>query len=281
MHGACLALGIKEALPDAEISGIGGKRMRSAGVNLVDDSSSWGAIGITEALKLVPCLLIAKQKAKTYIQKNPPDILILIDFGAFNVRLRKAVDLPGMKTLYFFPPSSWKRDADYSSLKGIVDRIVTPFPWSADNLQKQGFDAEFFGHPLLDTARPSLSKSDFCERFGFDAAKPIIGLLPGSRLHEIILHLPVLIAVADILRIKIPDLQFAIPVAPSVSSDILIEELNKVRWINVESCIPKSNGVYNKLSVSHFGVLSQLNSLGYHNKSDEKPYSEAPSRDGI
>lgn len=267
LHGAYLALGLKEILSDVEIYGIGGRKMRSAGVRLIYDSSSWGAIGFTEALRLIPRLLYAKHKARIYLERNPPDVLILIDFGAFNVRLRKALNLPGLKTLYFFPPSSWKRNADYSSLRGIVDRIVTPFPWSADNLRNQGFNVDFFGHPLLDTAKPSLSKCDFCERFGFDINEPIIGLLPGSRLHEIMRHVPVLVAAASILQSKMPNLQFAIPVAPSVSFEILVDELKSVPWINAESYITDMSGIADKPSKHHLGVLRQLADIGYHNDS--------------
>ncbi|MHB1456723.1 MAG: lipid-A-disaccharide synthase [Armatimonadota bacterium] len=270
LHGAYLALGIKNALPDAEISGIGGKQMRSAGVKLIADSSSWGAIGITEALKLVPNLLVAKYAAKTYLEKNPPDLLILIDFGAFNVRLRKALNLPALKTLYFFPPGSWKHNADYSSLKEIVDRIVTPFSWSADNLREQGFNAYFFGHPLLDTAKPTLTKNDFCERFGFNTDKPIIGLLPGSRLHEIIRHIPALVTAADTLHSKMPDLQFAIPVAPSVSSEILTDELRSVPWIDIESCIPVVPDQTVRSASHQLKLLRRLADMRYYNSGESR-----------
>lgn len=237
LQGACLAQGIRRALPYAEIMGIGGCRMRDAGITLIEDSSSWSAIGITEAVKLVPRLLAALHRTKAHLAKTPPDLMVLVDFGAFNVRLRRSVHLPDTKTLYYFPPGSWKRNADHSALKGIVDRIVTPFPWSAENLRNQGFSADFFGHPLLDTTTPSSTRDDFCARFGFDPEKHIIGLLPGSRTHEVIRHVPAIIAAVNILRAQIPDLQFAVPVAPSISAGALAAEMRRVPGIAAGSFI--------------------------------------------
>ena len=221
LQGACLAAEMKRICPHAHVYGVGGHRMREAGVELLADSSPWGAIGISEALKLVPRLSLVLSKLKARLNANPPDVLALIDFGAFNVRLGRHAHSKGVKVLYYFPPGSWNRNADGSRLKEVADRVITPFPWSADLLRKSGIEADFFGHPLLDIVRPSLSRAEFCERFGFDAERPIIGLLPGSRTHEITYNLPVQAGAARLLSGDIPDLQFAIPLAPSVDARIV------------------------------------------------------------
>ena len=221
LQGACLAAELKRIVPTAVIRGVGGRRMREAGIELLFDSSTWGAIGIAEALKLVPRLSLVLSKLKARLNADPPDVLVLIDFGAFNVRLGKHAHSRGVKVLYYFPPGSWNRDADCSRLMDIADRVVTPFPWSADGLREAGIRADFFGHPLLDIVKPSLARPEFCERFGFDPERPIIGLLPGSRRQEIAHNLPVQACAARRLSESIPGLQFAIPLAPSVDPDAI------------------------------------------------------------
>ncbi|HET6455264.1 MAG TPA: lipid-A-disaccharide synthase [Armatimonadota bacterium] len=216
LQGACLAAEIRRAAPQAVIRGVGGRRMREAEVELLFDSSAWGAIGTTEALKLVPRLSIVLSKLKARLNAVPPDVLVLIDFGAFNVRLGKHAHARGVKVLYYFPPGSWNRNSGGSRLKEVTDRVVTPFPWSAELLNRAGIRADFFGHPLLDVVRPTLSKPEFCERFDLDPERPIIGLLPGSRKQEIVHNLPAQADAARKLSESIPGLQFAIPLASSL-----------------------------------------------------------------
>ena len=235
LYGARLAAKLKEVLPSIEIRGIGGRRMREADVELLYDSSSWSAIGIAEALKLVPGLYFVLLKLQAQLKAHPPDVLVLIDFGTFNVRLGRSLHSAGVKVLYYFPPSSWYRGANYSRLDGVVDRVVTPFPWSAEALRKSGFQADFFGHPLLDVVKPSLSRNAFCERFGFDIERPVIGLLPGSRTQEIVHNLPALVIAAARMLEAMPELQFAIPLATSVNPERIASELACVPWISAES----------------------------------------------
>ena len=216
LQGACLAAEIRRMAPQAVICGVGGRRMREAGVELLFDSSACGAIGTTEALKLVPRLSLVLLKLKARLNADPPDVLVLIDFGAFNVRLGKHAHSRGVKVLYYFPPGSWNRHSDGSRLKEVADRVVTPFPWSAELLNHAGIRADFFGHPLLDIVRPTLSQAEFCERFDLDPERPIIGLLPGSRKQEIVHNLPAQAEAARKLIETTPGLQFAIPLASSV-----------------------------------------------------------------
>ncbi|MHB0999401.1 MAG: lipid-A-disaccharide synthase, partial [Armatimonadota bacterium] len=266
LHGACLAAGLKSVLPDADIQGIGSRRMREAGVRLLYDSSSWSAIGIAEALKLVPRLLITLKKLQKRLRRNPQDLIILIDFGAFNVRVCRSLQSTGTKVLYYFPPGSWNRNAVYDHLRGCVDKIVTPFPWSEDLLRKQGFDADFFGHPLLDVTKPTLSKEEFYARFKLDPERPVIGLLPGSRTHEIKHHVPVMTVAASLLQKSVPGLQFVIPVAPSVSVDGLARELGGIPWVDVESYVRNESGAFLIGGKSELGIRNHIYNLlnGYH-----------------
>lgn len=223
LHGAHLAAEIKRRLPAARIWGVGGRKMAEAGVELLYDSSTWSAIGIAEGIKVGPRLLRTFYELKIRLRNDSPNVLILIDFGFFNVRLAKGLRLERTKVLYYFPPGSWRRNASYQKLKGVADVIVTPFSWSAEVLQEQGFCAKFFGHPLLDIVRPKLTRKEFCEYLGLDSESEIIGLLPGSRAHELRYNLLALLGAAEKISKKFSKVQFVIPLAQSVNP----EEINK------------------------------------------------------
>ncbi len=248
LHGACLAASLKDIYPGIDISGVGGRRMREAGVRLLHDSSSWSAIGIAEALKLVPALLRAQGKLKKQLGSCPPDLVVLVDFGAFNLRLGTYLHARGVPVMYYFPPGSWKRSADYSRLRDVADRVVTPFPWSAESLSNQGFSADFFGHPLLDVVQPGMARDEFCRRFEFDPDRPIIGLLPGSRNQELLHILPALLISAARLIQTSPDLQFAVPLASSLNADAIERELARVPWIQSQSYCPRAHSNFDKVS---------------------------------
>ncbi len=188
--GAALANELRRLYPGIRIWGAGGTKMRDAGVELAADFSRAGAIGIFESLKLVPWLIREQKKLKELLLLRNPDVFVPIDFGAFNVPLGKFAREQGIKTVYYFPPGSWRRrPRDHSSLVAASDRIVTPFPWSAEILRNAGADAVWLGHPMLDSIAPKVTREEFLNEVGELVSavgnKKLIGLLPGSRSHEI------------------------------------------------------------------------------------------------
>src|ERR1051325_339095 len=181
--GGALARELRSLAPGIDLWGIGSRNMSDAGVDLLYDSGDWSAIGYIEAIKLYPTL-----RFKMYphvireIDSRKPKLAILIDFGAFNMKVARWCSSNGIKVLYYFPPGSWRKTGrSGEELARVCTKIATPFPWSAERLKKLGANVEFVGHPLLEIAQPSMSKEQFADVFGLDAERPIIGLLPGSR----------------------------------------------------------------------------------------------------
>ncbi|MDW8321082.1 MAG: lipid-A-disaccharide synthase [Armatimonadota bacterium] len=217
---AALVQAVRQRLPGARFWGIGGRRMAEAGVQLLYDSSRWGAVGVVEALRLVPALWLAQQNLKRRLAQQPPDLLVLVDFGAFNVPLAKWAKGRGVKVFYYFPPGSWRRSLPQrNDLPQCTDCIVTPFPWSADLLRRAGANAHFVGHPLLDRVHPSLSEAEFCERLNLQPKGLRIGLLPGSRRQEVRFLLPTMRQAAELLCQLGTDVQFVLALAPSVQDE--------------------------------------------------------------
>lgn len=218
-QGAALVEALRKRVAPRPVRawGIGGDAMRAVGVTLRHDSAAWGSIGVANALAHVPHLLGVMSDMKRALREDPPDALVVIDSGAFNVPLaRWAKGHCVCPVFYYFPPGSWRRIARpgrRSRLAGAVDRVVTPFPWSETLLRQAKVDAHFVGHPLLDLVHPSLSETEFCDRYGLDPRRPIIALLPGSRRMEIAHILPALLGAAGEIARRIPSAQFALALA--------------------------------------------------------------------
>ncbi|MDR3690370.1 MAG: hypothetical protein P4L46_13395 [Fimbriimonas sp.] len=194
-------------------AGIGGRRLASAGLRLIADSSSWGAISILESLKVVPRVLGGYYAAKRFLKASTPGLLIPIDFGYANIRLARHAKKCGWKVLYFVPPGSWRRDRQGGDLVSVSDAVSTPFSWSADILKAKGVDAHWYGHPIKQLLRDRMPSKDGSERTR-------IAVLPGSRRHEIDQNLPV---IAKAVRDPI---EFGL--APSVDVETFQREWNRL-----------------------------------------------------
>ena len=174
---------------DLSIEGVGGRRLREAGVPLIADSSRWGAIGIIEAVKVGPRVVGGYRATKRALATGAPGLFVPIDFGYTHVRLARFAKERGWKVFYFVPPGSWRKHKQGSDLASVTDAIATPFSWSAEILTQMGANARWFGHPLKELVVGS----------GVDLAAPrsTIAILPGSRGHEVQRVLPVLKAATE------------------------------------------------------------------------------------
>lgn len=187
------AAALVRALPKrpSYIGGIGGRRFLEAGGDLWADSSAWAAVGILESLKVVPRILPARNEFLRRLESMPPGVFVPIDFGYLNVSLARRARELGWKVVYFAPPGSWRRDKQGADLPAVTDAIVTQFSWSQELLWTAGANAFWFGHPLVEmlASKPRLEED----------ARKTIGVLPGSRAHEIEYNLSVIApAVSDL-----------------------------------------------------------------------------------
>jgi lipid-A-disaccharide synthase len=236
LYGSLLARALKSKWPDLHIIGVGGERMNKAGVELISSTSD--AFGIVEAVSAYRKVKAVFKKAVDAIGKFMPDVLILIDYPDFNIRLAKIAKGHGIKILYYVSPQVWAwRKGRVGKIAGIVDRMAVILPFEEKIYREAGLKCEFVGHPILEEIesildsevknlpppRPPLSKGGkggFKTALGLDSDKPLISLLPGSRPHELNRLLPLMI---DIVRqfksdpeiISGKDYQFCIPLAPN------------------------------------------------------------------
>lgn len=214
LNGAYLAKAITGIAPDVSIWGAGGPRMREAGVEIVINMTNGGTIGVAETIKSLPGVAVKYLRLRNLLLKLKPDLFVPIDFGAFNIRLAQVAHANAIPVVYYFPPSSWrKRPRNSAKLLACGGKVITPFPWSAELLSEAGVDARFVGHPLIDIVKPTASRDLFLSELGLDLSFITIGLLPGSRSHEIREHLTPLIESARILHKLLGRVQFVIGAA--------------------------------------------------------------------
>lgn len=202
--------------------GIGGEKMRSAGVETYVDTKEMAVVGLFEILSHFGTIYRAFRLMESLLTSEKPDLLILIDYPGFNIRLAKAAKKAGVKILYYITPQVWAwHTSRVKKIAHLVDHAAVIFPFEVPFFANEGLPVTFVGHPLLEMAKASMTAEDARREFLLDPHKRTIGLFPGSRRSEINLLLPVMLDSAKLLAEKYPDLQFIIPVAPSVDRAVV------------------------------------------------------------
>ena len=207
--------------------GIGGDRMRAVGVDTLFDSKEMAVMGLFEVLSHFGIIARAFLQLKSLLLKSKPDLLILIDYPGFNLRLAAVAKKAGVKVLYYITPQVWAWHASRAKkIARLVDHAAVIFPFEVPLFACEGLPVTFVGHPLLEMAVARMTKSAAQIMFGIDPSRKVVGLFPGSRKREIEALLPVMLASAKLLIKEFHDIQYILPLASTVDRsrvDALIE----------------------------------------------------------
>jgi lipid-A-disaccharide synthase len=214
--GARLALALQRKLPGLVIEGVGGKQMAAAGVELVADSSRWGAIGVADALAKIPRVWRALRRLRVRLMDRRPLGIVFIDAGGVNMALLRMVRGVNTKRMYYMPPGSWSRRPRSQALPELVDVIATPFPWSRDLLSGRRARVEWVGHPVVEMVQPQLTREEAYRKYELAPDRPVVAIAPGSREQEMRYVLPLLARASALLARDHPDAQFVVPVSDTV-----------------------------------------------------------------
>jgi len=218
-QGAYLVEELKRRDPSLHIAGVGARRMREAGVEILRDCTGLAAMGFVETWRKVPYGIGVYRLMCRRVEQRLVDLLILIDFGVINLRLGRYALRHGCPVLIYFPPASWSSDrAKLRDVARSATRIATPFPQSARGLAAEGADVTFVGHPLLEKLGPVVKRRQELHQTKQDT---IIALLPGSRDHEITYILPPMLKAARLIATQIPQARFLVSVAQTVERERL------------------------------------------------------------
>jgi lipid-A-disaccharide synthase len=218
MYAAQLARALRERCPDVHLFGMGGPRMREAGVQILVDSADVNVAGIFEVFRKIPALRRALRALRAESHRRRPALAILTDFPGFHLRLARTLHARGVRNVYFICPQFWAwRPWRVNLVRRRFVRGLCLFPFEVDFYRKAGVAADWIGHPLVGNVQISLTREEFAARHGLDAARPIITLLPGSRHSELAHHMPLLMQAVARLG-KDPDRQFVLALAPGLST---------------------------------------------------------------
>ncbi|MBM3213636.1 lipid-A-disaccharide synthase [Candidatus Poribacteria bacterium] len=223
LHGAALVGAIRQQEPNASVFGMGGDKMRAAGVELVIDIADSSIMGLTEVVRAIPAFLRKLRLLCRAIESRRPDVVVLIDFPDFNMRLGQRVRGSGVPVVYFIPPKAWAwRRRRGPAVAKMAERVICILPFEAAFYRSCGATVEDVGNPLVDVIRDAhpLDRDAARERFGMPPGAPTVGLLPGSRRREIDALMGSLLGAAERLVTADPSRRFLLPCAPSVRASV-------------------------------------------------------------
>lgn len=216
---------------EMEFFGVGGDRMRAAGCDTVVDAKDLAVVGISEILGHLPKIWGLFHKLIGQADKRKPDLAIVIDSPAFNWRVARQMHKRGVPVVYYVCPQFWAwRQGRVRLLRKYVDKALVIFPFEEKFYRDRGVDATFVGHPLADLPRPEVDRAVYAARHHLDAAKPWITLMPGSRVKEVRMNLPVILESAAALG---PSYEFLLPVAPTLDRNFLLSLIGNASSIHL------------------------------------------------
>ncbi|HKU21234.1 MAG TPA: lipid-A-disaccharide synthase [Terriglobales bacterium] len=219
LYGAQLIEALRRLRPDLEVFGLGGEHMRAAGCETLVDAKDIAVVGITEILRHLPRIYARFGRLRRVIAQRRPDVGVVIDSPAFNLRLARTLHRRGIPVVYYVAPQFWAwRQWRARIVRRYVRRALTIFPFEVEFWRHWGVPAQFVGHPLAEAARPSIARTEMARENGLDAAKLWITLMPGSRRREVEMNLPIMLAAATRLG---QGYEFLLPVAPTLETSFL------------------------------------------------------------
>lgn len=229
IHGSNLVRAMHEKNKALFFCGIGGQALKHAGVRVLVDAEELAVVGISEVFLKLPAIFRGLSAAKQILKGLRPDLLILIDYPDFNLRVAATAKKLGIPVLYYISPQVWAwRSGRVNKIEKIVNRMAVILPFEEEFYRKHNVPVTFVGHPLLDhnSAAHIIGNRK-------DVKSHVLGLLPGSRDGEVSRHLPVMLDAASIITERIKKIKFIISVAPSVKRK------------QIEEIIKKHNGTAN------------------------------------
>ncbi len=214
LHGGRLVAELRRMRPGLAIYGIGGDRMQAAGMELIYHIRDFSFMGFIEVLGHLPFIRQAMKRMEHLLAARRPDVVVLIDYPGFNLRFGARAKRAGVKVAYYISPQVWAwGQGRVRRIRRIVDRMLCILPFEQDFYRARGVPALYVGNPLLDEARPRLTKDAFCRQLGLSASQPLVGLLPGSRKQEVEKILPAMLGACRLMGEKQPSVQFALNLA--------------------------------------------------------------------
>jgi lipid-A-disaccharide synthase len=210
LHAANLTKKILEINPAIEISGIGGTLLAESGGDVFYDIKDLAVLGVFDVLRKLPKFIALKNLILEKIKNDKPDLIILVDFSGFNLRLARKIN-KSIPIIYYISPQVWaSRRGRIETIRKYIHKMIVIFKFEEEFYKRHGINVEFVGHPLLDIVRPLRERNEFFNRLKLYENKTTIALLPGSRREEIKRILPIMLKASTIILKNRQDTQFLV-----------------------------------------------------------------------
>jgi lipid-A-disaccharide synthase len=246
LHGSNLIKGIHKHDPAAQIRAWGGDMMQEAGAEIVKHYRDLAFMGFFEVVKNLPTILGFLTFCKKDIQNFQPDVVILIDYAGFNMRIAKFAKTNGFKTFYYISPKVWAWNQSRAlKIKQFVDKLFVIFPFEKEFFKQYNYEVEYVGNPLFDAIADFTPKEEF-RKMARLGQKPIIALLPGSRKQEVETMLPLMMSQVY----EFPDYQFVIGAVSNLPKELY------ARWQSIFPVKLVTDDAYNLLSVADAALVT-------------------------
>jgi lipid-A-disaccharide synthase len=250
LHGSKVAARLRELAPDLRLYGVGGDRMRSAGVEAVFRSEDFALVGFVEVLRHIPRLRVAMKDLVHLAAERRTRVAVLIDYPGFNLILARRLKALGIHVLYYVSPQVWAWGAGrVKKISERTDRVAVILPFEKQFFAERGVDVEYVGHPLLE--EPALARLP--EPKSACGAPLSVGLLPGSRTQEIARHLPPMLGALRLLRVEFPELPARLGLARGIDPAALLR-FGDLSRLGVE--LVPAEGIYDLMRSSTALVVS-------------------------
>lgn len=217
LHGSGVVRAVRARAPEIRLYGIGGPQMQEAGFQLLFNGKDMGVTGFVEVASRLFTYIRMYQGLKQMLREDPPDLLVLIDFPEFNMRLATHAKRAGVPVLYYICPQLWAwRSGRVKKLARIADRHLVIFPFEVDFYHQAGLTVEYVGNPLLEVVHAGLGREEALAKLGLEGNNRIIGLMPGSRKNEVKRILPKMVQTAKLIKARLKKVEFFLPLAPGL-----------------------------------------------------------------
>lgn len=253
-HGAKLATALQTLRPDLsfEFFGAGGDEMRSAGVKTLVDAREVAIMGALEVAKALPKFLHVFRRLREAAKARKPDLVVLIDWPEFNLRLAKRLRQDGHRVVYYISPQIWAwRSYRIRGIRRDVEKMLVILPFEQDYYRQRGVEVEYVGHPLLDSVRVTATREEFCSKHKLDPSKPVVALLPGSRHSELKYILPPMLETAARLQQTHPHIQLILPLARTFNGVEIAAELQ-----SLDNLTLIEHDTYNAVAAADLAVVA-------------------------
>jgi len=224
LHASNLMKELKLKDANAEFRFLGGDLMQKQGGKLVKHYKETAYMGFLDVILHLPAILKNIKLIKEDIENYKSDVVILVDYPGFNLRIAEFTHTKGLKTYYYISPKIWAwKQSRVHKIKKFIDKLFIIFPFEKDFYKQFNYEVEYVGNPILDAIdfeKPNFKA--FKEKYNLEDKK-IIALLPGSRKSEIKHNFPTMLEVAN----NFPEYQFIVAAAPSIDKEIFEKYSNQ------------------------------------------------------